>query len=313
MVEELRNIIIFDYAANKRPIDREFYQRIVHVFSKDYGLEKYVTNIEFEPIIEKRSCSSYNTFRHTVSLDEEVMNAYLNEVCELLPSEFSDVERETFKYIEAARVMLHELTHAVQDKDSDEDRIEHIPAKRQILAGVNPVFNANILYSVQMNGEDKAYDGLVRWKTYRDRRYGYNIVHERDAEIQSYSIANSMIKGSNDSYPHLQKYMAINMHKSAAMGYDIANTGAVRSPLHKYARLLRKCKMIDPDYTKWFSDDFDTAIDTTTREIPKFSDRLRNGLPISAEEYLRMKKIIHRGENEGYIISYYAPSDDIEK
>ncbi|MBR2704336.1 MAG: hypothetical protein IKE91_02595 [Clostridia bacterium] len=313
MVNELRNIIIFDYATNKRPIDEDFYRRIVDVFSKHHGLEKYVTDIEFESIPDKKSCSAYNTFRHTISVDSDVMNSYLDEICGLLPSEFTSVEKGTFKYIEAARVILHELTHAVQNKDSDADRIDEIPEKRQILAGVNPLFNANILYSVQMNGDDKAYDGLIRWKTYRDKRFGYNVVHERDAEIQSYTVAHSLIKGFDDLFPHLQKYMAINKHKAAAMGYDITDAGEVRSPLHKYAKALRKYEMIDPEYVEWFSENLDESFDTASKALPKFSDRLKHGLPISAEEYLRMKKLNHKSAHEGYIISYYAPSDDIEK
>lgn len=312
MVEELRNIIIFDYATNKRPIDSEFYKRIIEVFSRHHELEKYVTDIEFESIDDGRSCASYNTFKHTISIDENTMDAYLNEIYGLLPREFSDVERETFKYIEAARVVLHELTHAVQHKDSDAERIEEIPEKRQILAGVNPLFNANIVYSVEKNGDEKAYDGLLRWKSYRDRRFGYNIVHERDAEIQSYSIAHSMIKGMDDLFPHLQKYMAINKHKAAAMGYDITDNGVVRSPLHKYAKALRKYEMIDPEYVEWFSEDLDKAFDCASKALPKFSDRLKHGLPISTDEFLRMKKLNHRSAHEGYIISYYAPKEELE-
>ena len=313
MVNELRNIIIFDYANNKRPIDKEFYRRIAEVVKKHYQIEKYVTDIDFEPIDVENTSSAYNTIKKTITIDQESMNAYLDEICSLLPNEFNQAERESFKYFEAARVILHELTHAVQSRDIDAERIEEIPeGRRQIMAGVDPLFNGNLIYSVGMNGDEYTYAGIKKWRDYRDKRFGYNLVHERDAEIQSYSIMHRIIKGLDKVYPHLEKYMTVNIHKSSTMGYDVTDDGVVRSPLHKYAKVLRRNKMIDPDYCSWYDEDVEEALRRVCQHIPKLSDRFRHGMPISKDEYVRIKAIHHKNVHEGYVLSQYCPREEQE-
>ena len=313
MVNELRNIIIFDYATNKRPIDEAFYKRILELLTKHYGVEEYAKEIEFETIDVPNTPSAYNTIKKTITIDVKNMEAYLNEICSLLSAEFNDAERETFRYIEAARLLLHEITHAIQNKDIDAERIEEIPeGRRQIMAGIDPLFNGNLIYSVQMNGDDYTYEGIKRWRDYRDKRFGYNLVHERDAEIQSYTILHRMIKGLDNVYPHLQKYMTVNIHKSSTMGYDVTDDGVVRSPLQKYAKVLKRNKMIDPDYCSWYYEDADEALRETCKNLPRLADRFRQGMPISKDEYVRIKAIHHKNVHEGYVLSQYCPREEQE-
>ena len=308
MVNELRNIIIFDYAANKRPIDEEFYTKIAELLKKHYGIEEYVKEVEFEPIDVPNTPSAYNTIKKTITVDMENMDAYLDEICSLLPAEFNTAEKETFRYLEAARLVFHELTHAIQNRDIDAEKIEKIPAgRRQIVAGVDPLFNGNLIYSVDKNGDDNAYTGIHKWNDYRDKRFGYNLVQERDAEIHSYTIAHKLVKGFDRVYPHLQKYMIVNIHKSSTMGYDVTENGSVRSPLHKYAKVLRKNNMIDPDYCTWFDEDIDEALGKSCITIPSLAERFKHGLPISRDEYIKVKAIQHKNAHEGYIISMYCP------
>lgn len=308
MVKELRNIIIFDYATNKRPIDEEFYKRVLEVLTKHYGVEEYAKEVEFESIDVPNTPSAYNTIKKTITIDNDNMEAYLNEICGLLSVEFNEAEKETFRYIEAARLMLHEVTHAIQNKDIDAERIEEIPeGRRQIIAGIDPLFNGNLIYSVEMNGDDYTYEGIKRWRDYRDKRFGYNIVHERDAEINSYTIAHRMIKGLDNLYPHLQKYMIANIHKAATMGYDVTQNGEVRSPLHKYAKVLRNNRLIDPDYSEWYDEDANEELRKTRTMFPSLVERFRQGMPISKDEYVRAKAIHHKNAHNGYIISIYCP------
>lgn len=311
MVNELRNIIIFDYATNRRQIDEEFYRRIAEVVKKHYEIEKYVKDIEFEPIDLENTSSAYNTIKSTITIDLESMNSYLDEISSLLPNEFSETERDLFRYLEAARVIIHELTHAVQNRDTDAERIEDIPGeRRKIMTGVDPIFNGNLLYSVQMNGDNYAYTGIQKWKEYRDKRFGYNILNERDAEIQSYSLIYAILKELDNICPHIQKYMKVNVYKSTIMGYSLTENGLVKSPLYKYASELIKKEMIDPSYVSWYNEDAEETLRNVCKAIPKLLDRLKFGMPISRDEYIKIKVTHHRSIQEGYIISQYCPREE---
>ena len=177
MIEELKQLIIFEYAAKKKAIDRNFYRRIVEIVSKKYELKDYVRDIKFEPIEQKNSNAAYNNHEKTITIDTAQMDEFLTEVVTYLPDGiFNGAEIEVFRYLEAARILLHELTHAIQNKDSDYERIHEIPGdRRKIMAGVDPFFTGNLIYSIQRNEEESAYHRLKRWTAYQGKTYDFSL------------------------------------------------------------------------------------------------------------------------------------------
>ena len=308
MIEELRQLIIFEYAAKKKAIDENFYRRIVEIVSKKYELKDYVRDIKFEPIEQKNSNAAYNNHEKTITIDTAQMDEFLTEVVTYLPAGiFNSAEIEVFRYLEAARILLHEMTHAIQNKDSDYERIHEIPGdRRKIMAGVNPFFTGNLIYSIQRNEEESAYHRLKKWTDYQGKKYGYDVVHERDAEIQSFSMAYSMLTGLENVFPNLRKYMKANFNQAITMGYDIVD-GKIVSPIYRYARVLTKNDMISSDHISWYHADEEETLRRSCSEYPSASDRLKMGMPVTAEEYYKVLTAHDRYKREGFIVCSYIP------
>lgn len=308
MIEELKQLIIFDYAAKKKAIDENFYRRIIEIVSKKYELKDYVRDIKFEPIELKNSPSAYNNHYKTIIIDTAQMNGNIAEVLDYLPEGvFNNAEIDTFQYLEAARIILHELTHAIQNKDSDFRRIHEVPGdRRKIMAGVDPFFTGNLIYSIQKHEEESAHRRLIKWTDYQGKTYGYDVVHERDAEIQSFSMAYSMLTGLENVFPNLRKYMKANLNQAVAMGYELAD-GKVISPIYKYARVLTKNDMISSDYISWYHPNAEETLRKTCSKYPSASDRLKMGMPVTAEEYYKVLAVYDKYRKEGFIVCSYVP------
>lgn len=308
MIDKLKSIVVFDYATKKRPIDEDFYKKIVAVCSKHYKIEEYVKKIKFESIDKENATAMYG--KNLIKFDMDKMEKQLECMRSILPSDFYIAEKEAFSYLEAARIVFHEIMHAVQIKDLDERRIEDVPDGRRAITEVNPYFFGNIKYSMKRNGEEKAREELKKWNKLVGRKYGYDIVRERDAEIQSYSLIYTMLEGLDNVFSHTRKYMYANLQQAATMGYCTNENGNVISPLYDYAKVLTKNDMLDAKNLSWYDEDEKEALRKTCLAIPKLSDRLKLGMPISQEEYLGLKRAYNKYLRERYIVCSYGPIEN---
>ena len=307
MIDKLRKIIIDDYIKNKKTIDKMFYKRITDVYIEQFDLKKYVRGIKFKSLKKDGELAAYNGFTNKIIVDIDAIKRGAEELLPCLPREFSEEEKEAFIYFLHATTIFHELVHAIQEKDLGEKNIENVPeGRRRLYVCVDPTSYGNRKYSREKHGTKNALRTLFRWNKFRNKVFGCDVLSERDAEMQSYSVAQTILKGLEDEYPNLKRYMFVKVQAASIMGYDYNSRKEVESPLHSYARVLIKNDLIDPDNIAWSCENIQESTKKACELQPSLSERLKAGLPITREEHKRALGTFLRYFDEGYITHIYG-------
>ena len=314
MIEELRKFILFDYAAKKKNIDENFYNGIANIYSKYYGLGQYFNGMEYKSVEIGNAPAAYNNETNRIRIDMPNMVGLLKQACRHIPRNFNTTENEVFAYFFVARLMLHELTHATQMMDRRAEIFEMVPeGKRRILTQVDPGAAENYIYSCFANGTQKGDSRLSSWYKYVEKKFGYNLMLERDAEIQAHSIMYSMLKSYENRFPHLKEYIEANVYIATVMGYDASENGEIESPLYKYAKALRVNNMIPSGNVPWYNENMELSLKNACTQIPKTTERFRMGFPVTKDEFIRMKAKLAEFNQKGYLIQVYGTQEDFRK
>ena len=312
MIEELRKFIIEEYISKNREIDAEFYVGIVNIYSKYNGIEGWISKIKFEEINpEECTEGEYRPSKHEIAFDYMFIDDTAGDIAALLGSKLNEEEQVWIQYLHTARVILHELAHVKQRKNCIAKSIDDIKDNRErVVTEVNPYFRSNIEYSSELFGEEEALLKIKEWSDELEERYGYDVVMERDAEIESAIIINSILKDYQDKVPSVAKFFNACLYSSIEMGYEYVNDRVV-SPIHKRAEIMKKKNFINGNI-KWYDADLDKSLAESINAVPSAAERLRCGLPVTPEEYLKFKRKLCEFNRDGYVVMVYREEDKEE-
>ena len=310
MIEELRRFIIEEYISQNREIDDDFYIGIVEIFCKHEELEDYIHTLKLgEAELIEGADGLYYPPDKELTIDMDLVEEHSSDIMALLGDNLSEKEKIWFKYVFAARTVLHELTHVKQEKNRNEMSLQDAENTSEIiLARLDPYHLENILHMVRAMGKENTEKSLNEWFYHLDEEYECDIMSERDAEIQSCLLISTILSSSKEEIPHLMEYLKAVLHSSVGMGYKYQND-RIASPAEQYAEYLRKRNMIPESNCKWYDKDETKSVEKSIKKIPSKLDRFKFGLPVTPEEYLEFKRKLSEYEQNGYIVATYGSED----
>lgn len=319
MIEKLRKFILEEYAFKQRQIDDNFYHGIAEIIRKEKGLVGVLRNIQFitnENESKDGAPGQYHCFSKTITINKPKVEREILDVEKVLSRRITLIEKPIFKYLYAAHVIVHEMMHVCQE--SELRRIGRRDEKG-IVSKLDVRCMENEAYMYLNLGRAEAIKRIKKWQEFLKKQYQFDVLNERDAEIKSFSLIYTLLKKYQTLYPNLVEYERAELYESIAMGYREAN-GNVVSPAYQYAHILLSNKMIPEKNAKWYDRDMKKSLENVRKMYSSTSDRLKHGLPVSAEEYktfcderLKMGKmgyIVHSyGKLENQDVSPQSPID----
>ncbi len=114
--------LMYDYSQQNKLVDKEYIDKLVEMFVKEYNLDDYVKKIEFTSELIKSEddvCfANYNPLEMNIFIDTESLDIMLKHSSKY-DCLFDGYEITMFKNSTITQAILHELEHAYQNKVSD--------------------------------------------------------------------------------------------------------------------------------------------------------------------------------------------------
>lgn len=311
MIEKLRKFILEEYAFKQKEIDYNFYYGIAEIIKREKGLENYFRGMKLithENESTDDYAGVYSSLHRTVTINNPRVNHEILHIKRELSNRLTSVEKTIFKYIHAARIIIHEMIHVCQEKEVNTSNLQN---GESVYSRLDIRYCVNEAYMLINLGLQETERRQKAWENFLNKQYGFDVMCERDAEIKSFSMMYTILKSYKSFYPNLVEYERAELYESIALGYKGGKENVV-SPAYQYAHVLLSNKMIPKKNVEWYDSDMNKSLEKVRKIYAGTSDRLKLGLPVSIEEYKQFCDEKLRMERMGYIVHKYDINDGIE-
>ena len=276
--------LIYNYSVNGKLVDPNFISKLVEIVVSKNSLDNYVKNVQFTNQLKKTddgaTCASYNPLSMKILIDYESLQIVM-ENRSFYDQLFNELEQIMFRNIQITQIILHELEHAVQNKQADNKSDNSIEAKlaRASLFLEQAIKNPKFLNSLSRDGIPSkdiiAYKSLMY-----DKYYKLNPI-EKLANVNSAKTILSSLDAIKNYIPNLYEFQNAILVEEMLKGYiDSWNQGIC--PTQVYLDGNRQSNVwTDMDF---YDQDSNQLMKNVCKKYD-LSRRLSLGLPVNADEY----------------------------
>ena len=232
-MEETLSLLIYDYIKSQKNIDHFFVNESLRVAIQYYHLEDYITSIK--PLSNPKIYAQYSQLKKTIYINYEKTYEYIQKLIKITSLDHN--VPITYQYIIFIQILLHEVMHAKQNKQSTEysdcEDISFLYQNFNITP--SPPNNKTSAESIILYEEFNSFDNIAKdiedgtigiisgfIKGYRLRKkyiklYEYSPA-ERLANIDSTQIASNIAKLLNDEQTLI--FLLIQNYQAYLCGYN---------------------------------------------------------------------------------------------
>lgn len=282
--------LIYDYSVKGKIADLKFVDKIIEIIVTKRSLNDYVQNIMFTNQLDKSDdgvvLATYNYSCRKISVDFESIQ-FLLEYDAKYDSLFNTLEQVMFRNFKITQVILHELEHAYQYMQVD-DNLDNSIETKLIKASLELklAMNRRIL-SGEISSSDFATYVLQYKELYR-QLYTFNPT-ERLAQVNSFRAVVSSIGVIKDCVPSLYEFESASLNETMLNGYVEAYEEGCASPTQLYLFASGQSKA-------WseldFYDDNTEKLENKLRSKYNLGERFKFGLPVSGDEYQKTYSLL---------------------
>ncbi|MCR4581714.1 MAG: hypothetical protein K5666_04300 [Bacilli bacterium] len=220
--------LVYEYSKHKKIIDESFITYLILLFDIYYGTKDFVKNVNYVSGFEvgqRVNVAKYQVSDREVIINYEAIRYVLakNKRYETL---FSDSEKYFYKNLTILQYVLHELQHAVQNKQS-KDKKDTSDEKRIVsgsLISALSISPENLAIVMRFN--EKAVEDIInQLLAYRAvyKKYYDKVPLERLAQIDSYERIVKIITHFKDECPSLYDFYVASLYEVMQEGYTTSN------------------------------------------------------------------------------------------
>ena len=278
--------LIYDYSVKGKIADSKFIDKIIEIVVKKRDLDDYVQDVIFTDQLDKIDdevvFAEYDYFCRKISMDFESANILLKHAGKYDPL-FDTLEQVMFRNFTITQIILHELEHAYQYMQADNNIDNSVETKlvRESFR-LELVINRKFL-SGKISGSDfDTYKELCR------QLYVFDPL-ERLAQINSFRTVVSSIEVIKDYVPGLYEFERASLTEAMLNGYVKAYDKGGVSPTQFYLLSLGQSRV----WSKLdFYDDNPKKLENKLRSKYNLGERFKSGLPVSDGEYQKTYSLL---------------------
>ncbi len=277
--------LIYDYSINWKLVDQRFIDKLIEIIVTRKSLDNYVSGVTFtNELINGIGVAAYNFLTQKILINYQSLQTLMRDESkyDCLFNVF--LERTMYKNLTITQIILHELEHAYQNKQTDNKSSNSIEVKlvkaclvlEQVLK--NPKFQSTFLNDKIFSQDFLAY-AQFRRKLY-EQYYVLNPT-ERLAQINSFRTIVDTIKPIEEYIPSLYEFNTSSLVENLLRGYQESWLDGF-CPTQVYlvgtgqSKTWSGLDFYSQDYIQLFKNVCDQY---------SLNERLSLGLPINYEEY----------------------------
>jgi hypothetical protein len=283
--------IVYDYSINKRIVDEEFIEKLINIIITKKELTPFLEKIVFIP--ESIECNDeafspagyyplLKEIRICINLFEKIF-INRNKIIQTLNA------NELFFYKNTAitQIILHELEHVYQNKKifiGEED----LETKLLKVGNYHFAYITSLRQEMLSSKDEVLKEQLLSKINERRRLYSQYYIYnhcERMAQINSYKVIMNAISPIEGLIPSVVKNTSTCVRQQLSDGFEI-NFKRVCAPTIVYMQALGYQWELENFY---FYNRNKRKLLKNISELHSLDDRLLFGLPISKEEFYKIK------------------------
>lgn len=241
--------IIYDKSKSNKIMTINDIDNILCMIIDNYKLQEYILNMSVQQIGSNK-LASYSNSNKKLIIYSNVIDIMINSIEENLIIN-SDFEKSMYKNLSLLQIILHEIEHAIQEKNF-------------YLQNNLETFILRISNSVRDN----------------ERLYYLN-PEERFAEIKSYKEIIIMLDNIKTKFENLFNLLQTDQLERQLRGYRYCKP-IVDAPLIAYFKQANKESLLSA--FEWYSSNYEESLNCVISRF-NLNERLFYGFPISVIEY----------------------------
>lgn len=283
--------LLYEYSRLGREVDKDFSKKVIQIVSKEQELQKYLRKVKFQTIPEEEKCPlMYNFGRYMLQVDQcKLEQYYFRTRNEMLTQSYSEFELTLAANSLVLHGLLHDLEHANQLKKSRlNESFEH------------KLLSICLFYANELSKEDIFSRHLIlrhgvflNPDLYHNFKLTCQLKEQYDRLCPTERMAN--IQAAREINEFLKKLGKIeNIEKVIELFFSVLETFYMKgysetclAPTENYLEDVQKLGFRGIE--KLFNQDFYTSLEET-KNFP-LEERLMLGLPISSDEYHKVKTL----------------------
>ena len=287
--------VIHEYAKEPKPVDLNFYAKVADPVIVSYQLREYISALK---LIENEDKASV-TYDPLTGLIE--MNHYRLEVenpeIDIFYTMFDEEEALAFYAAVIAQRLLHSFEHVAQIQRRETAQDNFLETRLARICGAEYVDRKaiEIFKGIKCDYIFRCPLDFIRGLEIYHEYYQYDPM-ERLAEIKSYETMVGVMEYLKNIYPNLYEYEQSSYDESLLVAHK--NSWFVGlCPTQVY---LDGIGLSDSWNSFGFPEDYMEALNTAQSKY-SLEDRLRYGLPVHPEEYIKCYNKLAKSKKYKYI------------
>ena len=276
---------IYDFSKEKKIVDKAFIEKIVELYTSNYGLEDYIKETKILPCNRRNMYNRgrYNYLNKYILIYYEQTIKLITGFDKYLLSVIPFDQQLFYINLEITQTVLHELEHAFQYKQMNTLNNDEAEILRLSCINDNASF---VIERLKKQGlqEDEIKEKMKEKKKKYFEFYGY-APEERLAQINSYRKLLDIILPDKRNYRESFNTEVVNLHSAELEGYELDN--GINSPTIYY--LQQQGENSSLEQFDWYDSDPNVALEKTISKYD-LNERIKLGLPISSEEHKLKEK-----------------------
>lgn len=286
--------LIYDYSRNGLIADKHFIDKVVEIVVDNRRLHSFVNKVDFvnelNKIDDRYVLAVYNPHLGLISVDYQSLGIYMDDMSGY-DGLFLDFEQIMFKNILITQVLLHELEHALQYRQVNDESDNSIETELSRVSFKMWSLTSDLGLMNKICDDDELYNQFLVYKKLHETLLSkcYEVdPSERFADINSYKILAFICDEIRNSIPNLSEFIDTTYLESLLRGYkEISKKDECPTKLYlEKMKHIRLWKNFD-----FYSED-NAELLTNINDKYDLVKRLYLGLPIFYEEYKDMQFIL---------------------
>ena len=266
------------YIKLKRRHNENYIKKLVVHIAKEKKVYKYIKKIEFF----KFKSTANKMLYYDMSTKTMFINPELFE---------QNYDMSIFKKFDIDKEDKNEITNILMLKAIFEE-IEKLniiynhrnQLDRDLLLAKNYIFDEKTYYDM-IESDYSVDNALISSLLFLDDTNS-ELPINRTSEIQAWKMCLNLVNRDHKQNKYLLKYINSELLKSQLTGYTLTENQIVESPMIKFMKKAGQHNSIN--HISWYSSDQNECLKKASKNY-SMTDRLDYGLPISNEEYDKIK------------------------
>ena len=286
--------LIYDYSRNGLIADKHFIDKVVEKVVSKIGLHSFVNKVDFvnelNKIDNRYVLAVYNPHLGLISVDYQSLSIYMDDMSGY-DDLFLDFEQIMFRNILITQVLLHELEHALQYRQVNDESDNSIETELSRVSFKMWSLTSDLGLMNKICDDDELYNQFLVYKKLHETLLAkcYEVdPSERFADISSYKILAFICNEIRNSIPNLSEFIDTTYLESLLRGYK-ETYKKEECPTEIFLKEMKHISVWKKfDFYSQDSDELLANINDRYDLVRK----LHLGLPISHEEYKDMRFIL---------------------